>query len=64
MIRFISCLRSLERSGRHVVYIVSEQELDWVSQPEEIRAAAMANGLDGTWIDIVRARDRLLADTV
>jgi hypothetical protein len=63
VIRFISCLRDLERSGKHVVYVISEQELDWESQPTEIRAAALANGLHGTWIDIVRARDRLLAPT-
>jgi hypothetical protein len=63
VIRFISCLRDLERGGKHLVYIVSEQELGWGSQPEEIRAVALANGLNGTWIDIVRARDRLLAET-
>ena len=63
VIRFISCMRSLERSGRHFEYIVSEQELDWGSQPEEVRAAALANGLNSACIDIVRARDRLLAET-
>jgi hypothetical protein len=61
VIRFVSCLHDLERSGEHVVSVVSEQELDWASQPEVIREMAVANGLNGTWIDIVRARDRLLA---
>jgi hypothetical protein len=62
VIRFISCLRDLERSGRPVVCVVSEQELDWAGQPEEIRAAAVANGLDGTRVDLVRARDLLLTE--
>lgn len=60
VIRFMACLRA-PWHGEYVVYVAGEQELDWVGQPEEIRAAAIANGLNGTWIDIVRARDRLLA---
>jgi hypothetical protein len=61
VIRFVSCLHDLEPSREHAVSVVSEQELDWASQPEVVREMAVANGLNGTWIDIVRARDRLLA---
>lgn len=64
VIRFTSCVHDPQRYGERVVYVVSEQELDWASHPEEIRTAAMANGFNGTCVDIVRARDRLLAEAV
>jgi hypothetical protein len=64
VIRFISCMRVRNGSGEEVACVVGEQQLDWASQSEKIRAVAVANGLSGTWIDVVRARDRMLAAPV
>jgi hypothetical protein len=44
--------------------VVTEQELDWEDLPAEVRAAAMSDGITGMSIDIVRARDQLLTETV
>ena len=56
VIRVTSCLRHLEQT----VQVVTEQVLDRADLPDEVRAATMSNGLGGTFIDIVKARDRLL----
>lgn len=64
VVRFISCMRVRNGSGEEVACVVGEQQLDWASQCEEIRAAAVSNRLSGTWIDVVRARDRMLAAPV
>jgi hypothetical protein len=61
VVRFISCVHDPRWHGEFAVYVVSEHELDWTSQSEQIRAVALANGFSGTWVDIMRARDRLLA---
>jgi hypothetical protein len=64
VIRFISCLRVPDGSGEEVACVAGEQQLDWAGQSGDIRAVAVANGLSGTWIDVVRARDRMLAAAV
>jgi hypothetical protein len=62
-IRITSYLRNLEAADKPVVRLVTEQALDWEDLPAEVRAEAMANGANGMSIDIVRARDQLLAET-
>jgi hypothetical protein len=62
-VRITSYLRDLEASDKPVARVVTEQEVDWEDLPADIRAEAMANGINGTTIDIVRARDQLLAET-
>jgi hypothetical protein len=63
-IRITSDLRLPQDRDRAPVTVVTEQELDWESLPEEIHAAVMSNGIRGTSIDVVRARDQILTDTV
>jgi hypothetical protein len=63
-IRITSDLRIPQDRDRAPVTVVTEQELDWESLPEEIHAAVMSNGIRGTSIDVVRARDQILTDTV
>jgi hypothetical protein len=63
-IRITSEFRVLEDRDQAPVTVVTEQELDWTDLPEEIRAAALAGGMRGMSIDIVRARDQLLTETV
>jgi hypothetical protein len=62
-VRITSVLRSRD-GAEPVIQVVTEQELDWAGLPEEIRAAAMYAGMHGTSIDIVRARDQMLTETV
>lgn len=63
-IRITSNLRIGEGRDTTPVTMVTEQELDWESLPEEVQAAVMSHGVRGTSIDIVRARDQILTDTV
>lgn len=60
-LRITSNICILEDCDTAPVTVVTEQELDWEGMPEEIRAAAVSNGIRGMSIDIVRARDQLLA---
>lgn len=62
-IQITSFLRNLGESEQPVVKIVTEQRLDWPDLPAEIRAQAVASGLDGSTIDILTTRDMLLAET-
>lgn len=61
VIRFLSCLRVRNGGGEEVACVAGEQQLDWAGQCQEIHAVAVANGLSGTCVDVVRARDRMLA---
>jgi len=63
-IRITSTFCVLEDHDQTPVAVVTEQELDWGDLPEEIRAAARSDGLRDLSIDIVRARDQLLTETV
>jgi hypothetical protein len=63
-IRITSRFRILENRDTAPVTVVTEQELDWEDLPDEVRAAAMSDGITGMSIDIVRARDQLLTETV
>jgi hypothetical protein len=62
-VQITSYLRNLDERDKPVVRVVTEQYLDWEDLPPEIRAQAMSNGLAGRSIDIVKARDELLAET-
>jgi hypothetical protein len=63
-VRITSYLRTLEDGDKPYVKVVTEQGLRWEELPEDVRKAAMANGINGTKIDIVQARDKLLSETV
>jgi hypothetical protein len=62
-VRITSYLRTLEDGDQPYVKVVTEQGLRWEELPEDVRAAAMSNGINGTKIDIVKARDQLLTET-
>jgi hypothetical protein len=63
-VRITSCLRALTEGGDPLVTVVTEQGLRWEELPADVRAAAMSNGIIGATIDIVKARDQLLSQTV
>jgi hypothetical protein len=63
-VRITSSVRRPAEDDQPVVTIVTEQFLDWQQLPDEVRAQALANGLDSTSIDILQARDELLADVI
>jgi hypothetical protein len=62
-IRITSYLRNLDKRDKRDVRMVTEERLEWEDLPEEIRAEAMSNGINGTTIDITKARDQLLEET-
>jgi hypothetical protein len=62
-LRITSDVRVLDGRDTAPVTVVTEHELDWEGMPEEIRAAAVSDGIRDMSIDIVRARDQLLAQT-
>jgi hypothetical protein len=62
--RITSKLRGPGDCHQSSVTVITEQELDWEAVPEEIRVAARSSDLRGVSIDIVRARDQLLTETV
>jgi hypothetical protein len=64
MVRITSSIREQEQDDKQIVTIFTEQCFDWQHLPDELRAQALSNGLDGTSIDILRARDDLLADVI
>jgi hypothetical protein len=43
--------------------IIAEQRLDWEDLPPDVRTWAVSQGLNGTTIDLVAAREQLLSDT-
>jgi hypothetical protein len=61
-VRITSYLRNLEERDKPYVKVVTEQGLRWEELPEDVRAAAMSNGINGTKVDIVKARDQLLSE--
>jgi hypothetical protein len=61
VLRITSCLRNPATGGAAVIELVSEQALDWATLPVHFRAAGLDAFRDAT-IDIVRARDKLLAE--
>jgi hypothetical protein len=64
IVRITSSVRnSAEEEEKAVTTTVKEHLLDWRDLPEELRKQALLNGLDGTSIDILHARDLLLTDT-
>jgi hypothetical protein len=64
VVRITSSVCDLVGDDKPIVTIVTEHCLDWQDLPDEVRALALASGLDGTSIDILRARDQLLADVI
>jgi hypothetical protein len=62
-LRIASDVRVLDDRVTVPVTVVTEHELDWEGMPEEIKAAAVSDGIRDMSIDIVRARDQLLAQT-
>jgi hypothetical protein len=62
-LRITSAVRVLDDRDTVPVTVVTEHELDWEGMPGEIRAAAVSDGIRDMSIDIVRARDQLLAQT-
>jgi hypothetical protein len=63
-VRITSYLRNVEQADQPVVKVVTDQQLNWEDLPAEVRAAAMSDGLLGKSIDILKARDLLLTETV
>lgn len=63
-VRITSYLRALEEGDQPFVKVVTEQGLRWDELPADVRAAATSNGISGATIDIVKARDQLLSQTV
>lgn len=63
-VQIASSVRNLTEEDKPAVTIATEQRLAWEQVPDEVRAHALSNGLDGTSIDILRARDQLLADVI
>lgn len=62
-LRITSDVRVLDDRVTVPVTVVTEHELDWEGMPEEIKAAAVSDGIRDMSIDIVGARDQLLAQT-
>jgi hypothetical protein len=63
-VQITSSVRDLAEADRPAISIVTEQRLAWEQLPDEVRAHALADGLDGSSIDIAHARDLLLADVL
>jgi hypothetical protein len=62
VVRISSSIRDLAGGEKPVVTIVTEQCFDGQDLPDDVRAQALSDGLDGTSVDILRIRDQLLAD--
>lgn len=63
-VRITSVLRGRPDGAAPAVCVVTEQELDWTVLPAATLAAARSGALRGTSIDIARARDEMLTETV
>ena len=63
-VQISSSVRPAPEEDQPVVTITTEQLLTWENLPDEVRADALSNGLGGTSIDILRARDQLLTDVI
>lgn len=63
-VEITSAVQNLAEPDKPAMTIVTEQPLAWEQLPDEVRAHALAHGLDGTCIDILHARDLLLADVL
>jgi len=63
-VQIISTVRSLSAEDNPAITIVTAQHIAWEYLPDEIREHALSNGLDGTCINILYARDMLLAEAV
>lgn len=63
-VQITSSVRNIAEEDKPIITVASEQRLVWEDLPDEVRALALSNGLDGTSIDILQARDLLLADVL
>jgi hypothetical protein len=63
-VQITSTVRNLADEEKPVITIVTAQHLVWEHLPDDVRARALSDGLDGTSIDILYARDMLLADAL
>jgi hypothetical protein len=64
VVQITSSLRNLAEADKPALTIATEQRLIWEQLPDEVQAHALEDGLDGTCIDILHARDLLLADVL
>jgi len=62
-LQITSFVRDTAVSERPAVKIVTEQRLNWEDLPPDVRTQAISQGLNGITIDLVAAREQLLADT-
>lgn len=63
--RITTFLMRQEQREKPVVKLITEQEVAWEDLPADVRAQMInGDGLHDTEVDIVAARDRLLAETV
>jgi hypothetical protein len=63
-VQIISTVRNLAGEDKPTITIVTAQSIAWERLPDEVRTRALSDGLDGTSVDILYARDMLLADAV
>jgi hypothetical protein len=63
-VQITSSVRNLADGDKPTITIVTEQRVAWELLPDEVRAHALTGGLDGASIDILHARDLLLADVL
>ena len=63
-VQISSSVRLPPEEDHPIVTITTEQLLTWENLPDEVRADALPNGLRGTSVDILRARDQLLTDVI
>jgi hypothetical protein len=62
-LRITSFVRDVTLSEGAAVTIITDQRLDWEALPPDVRTWAISQGLNGTTIDLVAAREQLLRDT-
>lgn len=63
-VQITSSVCNLSAENEPITTIATEQRLAWECLPDEVRVYALSNGLDGTSVDILHARDLLLADVL
>jgi hypothetical protein len=64
VVQITSSVRNLADANKPIMTIATEQCLVWEQLSDEVRAHALEEGLDGTSIDILHARDLLLAEVL